>query len=276
MNTYDLIGFDMDGTLLDSRKSILPSTVEGISRAVDAGKLVILSTGRSINELKEFAGQLARVRYYVCESGALIYDSKENRILHSETLDQDVVMQLLDVASREDTMPYILSNGESFADRRQIANLAHFHMGIYQDMMDRVVCQMDDMIAQYRLNPFPMEKLNLFSASGEIRQRIYERVKALPLAFAYAEETSLEMTPLYVSKASGLRWLCGYLGIPLERTIIVGDADNDAEAMEAAGLAVAMGNALPHIKEKCGAVVSDNDSGGCAEAIDKYLLGCFH
>lgn len=273
MNTYDLIGFDMDGTLLDSRKSILPSTVEAIGRAVAAGKTVILSTGRSINELEEFAGQLAQVRYYVCESGALIYDSKERKILHSETLAQDVVMRILDVASAEDTMPYIISNGESFADRRHIADLAHFHMGIYQDMMDRVVCQMDDMIAQYRKNPFPMEKLNLFSASEEIRERIYENVKSLPLAFAYAEETSLEMTPLHISKASGLRWLCGYLGIPLERTVIVGDADNDAEAMEAAGLSVAMGNALPHIKEMCGAVVSDNDSGGCAEAVDRYLLG---
>ena len=52
----------------------------------------------------------------------------------------------------------------------------------------------------------------------------------------------------------------------------MGDADNDKEALEVAGLSVAMGNAKESIKEISDVIVSDNDHDGCAEVIEKYLL----
>ena len=78
-------------------------------------------------------------------------------------------------------------------------------------MMDRVVNKTDDIVALYRKHPFPVEKLNLFSASADIRERLHSRICGLPLAIAFAEGASLELSPLNVSKASGLVWLCGHL-----------------------------------------------------------------
>ena len=51
MNRYDLIAFDMDGTLLDSNHQITQDSLDAIDAAVNAGKTVILSTGRSLSEL---------------------------------------------------------------------------------------------------------------------------------------------------------------------------------------------------------------------------------
>ena len=45
MNRYDLIAFDMDGTLLDSNHQITQDSLDAIDAAVNAGKTVILSTG---------------------------------------------------------------------------------------------------------------------------------------------------------------------------------------------------------------------------------------
>lgn len=272
MNSYRLIGFDMDGTILNSEKQISPRTIEAVNEAVALGYHVILSTGRGLGELGEYEKALEQVHYYVCESGALVYDSWNKEVLHSKTLTPETVLRLFDIASTKDAMPYLMSNGYSYASAADIANLEHFHMGIYQNMMDRVPRKVDNVAAFYRSAGVPVEKLNLFCASAQIREEISAAIAELPLTAAYAEETSIELSPLHVSKASGLLWLCGYLGISPEQTIIVGDADNDAEAMKAAGLAIAMGNALPHIKELCGAVVADNDHDGCAEAIYKYLF----
>ena len=47
MNDYQLIAFDMDGTLLDGKKQITIKTQHAINRALKSGKTVILSTGRS-------------------------------------------------------------------------------------------------------------------------------------------------------------------------------------------------------------------------------------
>lgn len=272
MKTYDLIGFDMDGTILNSDKIISEVTLEAVNRAVAAGKQVILSTGRCISELREYDDILTNVRYYVCESGALIYDTHEKKIIHTENLEQNQVNQIFDLIAGEDVMVYVMSKGIAYAASEDIENAEHFHMGIYREMMERVVDKVDNVAEFYHSKDILVEKMNLYGASVEIREKIYAKLKDLPLEKAYAEETSVEISPLGVSKASGLIWLCEHLQIPLERTIIVGDADNDAEALKVAGLSVAMGNAKAHIKELCDVVVADNDHDGCAEAVYEYLL----
>ena len=51
MSEYKLIGLDMDGTLLNSKKKITPENMAAIEKAVSQGKEVVLSTGRSVAEL---------------------------------------------------------------------------------------------------------------------------------------------------------------------------------------------------------------------------------
>ena len=48
MNSYRLIAFDMDGTLLNSEKKISELTQSMIHQAAASGKEVILSTGRTL------------------------------------------------------------------------------------------------------------------------------------------------------------------------------------------------------------------------------------
>ncbi|MFC3932540.1 HAD hydrolase family protein [Streptococcus dentapri] len=71
---YQLIAFDMDGTLLTSQKTIAPSSVAAIERAHDAGKQVVLSTGRALSELRIYQQELQDIRYGILASGAFIYN----------------------------------------------------------------------------------------------------------------------------------------------------------------------------------------------------------
>jgi hydroxymethylpyrimidine pyrophosphatase-like HAD family hydrolase len=83
----------------------------------------------------------------------------------------------------------------------------------------------------------------------------------------YSEKTSLEVSPKGTTKALGLRRLCDYLHISPEETVAVGDAENDLEVLAFAGLAVAMGNAKPEVKEICDLVVGDNDHDGIVDVV---------
>ena len=89
---------------------------------------------------------------------------------------------------------------------------------------------------------------------------------------ADAELTSIEISPINVHKGKGLQVLCQYLNIPLLDVIVVGDGDNDREALKMAGLAIVMDNAKESLKQFADVIVNDNDRDGCAEAIEKYLL----
>lgn len=73
MSQYQLIAFDMDGTLLNSNKQISPETLNAIKRATDAGKTVILCTGRNLAELNAVLQRSDRgLRYLDCVSGACV------------------------------------------------------------------------------------------------------------------------------------------------------------------------------------------------------------
>lgn len=271
---YQLIAFDMDGTLLDSNKTILPSSLTAISDAVKAGKTVILSTGRCLPELREYLPQLSEVRYLNCVSGALVLDQKTNTAIYSRSLAPAVCSQILRIVKHQDVMVHLLGETTSIIQRSHCQNMAHFGMGQYQGLFERNAEQWEDLFAQYHENPFPVAKLNLYFTDPESRQCIEQQIldEHIPVTMVHAEATSLEISAKGVSKAAGLRELCSHLNIPIAETIAVGDAPNDLEILKAAGLSIAMGNSRQEILDLADVVVSDCDHDGCAEAIYQYLL----
>ncbi len=84
--------------------------------------------------------------------------------------------------------------------------------------------------------------------------------------------SNLEFTKIGVSKATGLSMLTEYLDIPMEAVLAVGDSENDVEMLQAAGLGVAMGNALDHVKTVADDITLTNDEEGVAAVVEKYIL----
>ena len=79
--------------------------------------------------------------------------------------------------------------------------------------------------------------------------------------------------PADVTKASGLSAALRVLRIRCSRTIGVGDAENDQAFFRACGLAVAVANALPSVKEAAHLVTGDARGAGVVELIDRLLAG---
>ena len=274
MSQYQLIALDMDGTLLNSKKEISPGCREAIKKALAEGKEVVLSPGRCRPELTEFRKLIPGLRYVNCTSGAMVYDFREQRVIYSNTIDIPVVKEIFRLARKEEAMLHILDE-KSIEQTNQLAHIDRYGMGVYKELHARVVEPHDDLYGFYMANPFPVEKINLYHQSMESRTRTKERIQALalPVEMVDAESSSLELTATGVDKGVGLTKLCEALGIPVSASIAVGDADNDLSVLRAAGLAVAMGNALDSVKAISDVTVADCDHDGCAEAIYKYLLG---
>lgn len=271
MSKYELIAFDMDGTLLDSNKKVRKDSLDMIQKAVDAGKIVTLSTGRCLPELQAFREELKALQYIICVSGALVLDSRTNQEIFSRSIPKDTARQVLQAVRDIDLMPHFLSK-QSIVQKDQVCRMDEYNMGVYQTMFEKVTVKPDDIFTYFEENTIPMYKLNLYCRNLEDRARLKEELSPLPLTLAYSEETSLECSPLSVSKGEGLQQLCNYLHIPVEKAIAVGDADNDLDILKQAGLAVAMGNANENVKKIADVIVKDNDHGGCAQAIAEYLM----
>ena len=269
--SYQIIAFDMDGTLLNSSKQISPETLDAIQFAVDHGKQVALSTGRCLSELTDLLPLLPGVRYAICASGAYVYDLWEKRYIYASTLSDETIRKILEISRLEKTMVQLM-NADSIVARDDVRNMDQFQMSIYRPMYEKVVVMVDDIYRYYEEQKPQVMKLNIYHTDPERREVTIQRLSSLNIEVVRSEITSSECSGKGVTKGVGLQQLCDHLGIELQDSIAVGDADNDLAMLTTAGLSIAMGNAKEHIKEVCDVVVADNDHGGCVEAIMRYLM----
>lgn len=268
---YRLLALDMDGTLLNSRKEISRKTMAAINDLVDRGVAVALCTGRGIAELQDYAAEFAVIPYGILNSGGCVYDFREKKPVYLQLLDDEVLFECLDAAARVRAMPYLLTVDASVAQEEDIRDVSIFHMGVYQPMFNRVATVVPDMVEFVKEHPGKNIKLCMYHRDVETRRMTREAITHLGMTLTDLETSSLEVSPPGITKARGLEVLCKYLSIPLEDTVAVGDSDNDLDVLEAAGFAVAMGNANESVKKICDVVVADNDHDGIAEVIDRFF-----
>ncbi|MGV8281256.1 HAD hydrolase family protein, partial [Pseudomonas aeruginosa] len=79
-----------------------------------------------------------------------------------------------------------------------------------------------------------------------------------------------EAMPLGTTKATALSRLAAILKIEPSDIMAMGDANNDIEMLQFAGLGIAMGNASDHVKSLANDVTASNEEEGVARAIEKY------
>lgn len=270
---YRLAAMDMDGTLLTDDKYLQKETLQAIEEADLAGKLIALCTGRPLSELKPYLPLLGHVRYGILESGGCIYDFREKKVLSRHTLPSTIIPEILSIMKLEEIMPQAIIEGKSFVSTVDLENMDHFQMGIYSSLYHEVASPVEDMFHLIEENASLISKLNLYHVSRQASMRTSQRLEHLPVVRTYAEHSSLELSPMGVDKGSGLKELAAYLGIPMDQTIAVGDADNDIPSLKEAGLGVAMKNAKTDVLACADVITDDNEHDGCGKIIRQYLLG---
>jgi len=264
-----LIALDVDGTLLNSRKEILPETIRAVREAAGSGMIVAFATGRAVAELKEQFSALPEMRYAIFSSGAGIYDRREKKAFALQPLSAESVRSVLRVARGKDLMPQVVLEDRDVVQESHLADLERYHMGIYRPMYEKAMTLVPDIYAFAEAHEDRVLKLNLYHADPEERVRTRQQLGGMELV--YSEVSSLECSAPGVNKGTGLERLCALLGIQPENCAAVGDAENDIPMLQAAGTGIAMGNAAPDVRRAADWIVPDLDHGGCAEAIRCWM-----
>ena len=73
-------------------------------------------------------------------------------------------------------------------------------------------------------------------------------------------------------KWNAVKFLADKFNIKESEIITIGDNVNDEQMLKNAGLGVAMGNSAPYIQKMAKEVTLDNNSGGVAHIVEKYIL----
>lgn len=270
---YAIAALDMDGTLLNSNHETTPYTRAVIRRAADAGKVVALSTGRCISELRDHMQQLDVIRYIICENGACIYDAKQDESIRTIAIPTEEVEFLLEVMDRYDALAQIFIENHSYLRTARHRDLSPYHLEDFRSVFESGSIFDPGLFEHWRENRRCVEKINLYLKTAEDRARFYAELEGHSLVAADSIGVGVEISAAGVNKGCGLKMLCDYLNTPLEDSMAVGDGGNDLEIMRASGLGVAMGNAIPEVVALADVITEDCDHDGAAKAIEKYMLG---
>ncbi|MEF2968500.1 Cof-type HAD-IIB family hydrolase [Paenibacillus sp. M1] len=242
---YKLLALDMDGTLLNDNHQISPETEKWVLKAAEAGVHVCLSTGRGYNEAAPFGKQLGLDTPMITANGSEIWKSPRE-LYRRELLDKAIIAKMYDIAQEYGIWFWAYSVEGSYNETNWKPELLERNQWV---------------------------KFGYHTEDDGIRHQLMLRLQDLGgLEITNSSPYNLEINPAGVNKASGIRTVCGLLGLDMSETVAVGDSLNDLAAIQAAGLGVAMGNAQIAVKENADVVTASNNDDGIALIIRDYIL----
>lgn len=267
---YKIIACDLDETLLNSQHEVSPRDIESIGKATEAGIKFVLASGRGFTSMFPLMKQLGLYdraeEYTISFNGAVITENKNNRILFYDGLSWAKASQLFEFGLQQDLCVHVYTADTVFihnyidAERQYVEGrmpiVEHFEPDIehLRDVPITKVLYMDpDLEKLKRLEP--------------VMQPLLDEVQV-----SYSSNRYMEFNHVGVDKGTGLRHLAQLLNVNIEDTIAVGDHLNDLAMIEAAGLGVAVDNAVPEVKQASQLVLhSTNDEDPMTELIGKLL-----
>ena len=268
---YDLVAIDIDGTLVTRSHTIAEPVFEAIQRIKQTGKKIVLCTGRPFPGAKPYMEELGLTNegdYMITYHGALVQrtDTLEN-VIHHE-LDYKDLLEWHALANDLNSNFHSVRNDGVYTDLRDLDQFALVEP--YVNMIPLRIRDVDELDQTMSYSKFIMaDEFDVIqnvedNIPAEMRQK-YTVVRSMP--------NTIEVLNKDASKGQSLRELADHLEIPRERVMAIGDSGNDIDMVEYAGLGVAMGNAIPEVKNVADVVTDTVDEFGVATAINRYFFG---
>ena len=278
--TPRLVALDIDGTLLKwvdgagmTHEEVSPAVHDAVHRALDAGAHVVLASGRSPHGMTGIADLLdlravgagaegADDRLWVVASnGAVVFRYLPGGVIdvvREETFDAGpAVRAILEqhptarIAIEERGLGYRVST--PFPDGELTG--------------DMIVTEVDDLVR------VPVSRVIIRDpdATADDFVALGARLGLHGTDYVVGWTAWLDLTPVGVSKASGLEQVCAELGLTSADVLAIGDGRNDIEMLQWAARGVAMGQAIEPVREAADAVTEGVNDDGAALELSRWF-----
>lgn len=271
-----LLALDLDGTTFNSKKIITNRTKNAIEAAIKKGVIVMPATGRPKSGLPESFISIPGVRYALTSNGGAVVDLINDTVIHSDFVDYEIACRVIDLMLPVDAMIEVYHNGHCYADRSGYEKMLYTYKNVFdwfRVYVKKSRIPVDNLRKLVYSGNLKIEKFLASFDDVSLRQPLFEQAKAMGnLSVVFGNEFNLEISSATANKGNCLLAFADRLGIRQDQIMACGDNMNDQTMMEAAGLAVAMGNADEDIKALADFVTLTNDEDGVAYAIEKFIL----
>ena len=277
MARYRLLAIDIDGTLVNSQNELTDTTRAAVLRAKQAGIEIVLATGRRYSRVLPLVEPLQLNVPLVTASGALIKRASDHRTLYRAQFAPGALERCLEIVSSSgyeavlyaDTFDrgfdYYCSSCES--GREEMLEFLQRNAGFGRVFPDLMTHPPEGIFAGFAMGTRD-EMIHLQNTlRRDLPDQLYVHVLRSPRYLGFM----CEIAPFGVSKWTGVRHLADAWGIRPDQICAVGDDVNDIPMIAAAGLGVAMGNALEEVKAAADRIAPGHDEDGLVQVVDWIL-----
>lgn len=266
-NSYKLIAFDLDGTLLDDDKRVPEENLRALREAGEAGIWLVPATGRIPAGLPEPLRGLPGLRWGILVNGALLYDFAEERVVGREEIPLPLALEVVDYMATFPVLYDCYQDEWGYIDQSLFDSAEDYiaDPGIV-DLLHRSRTSVPSLRRYLAEKGKGVQKLQLHTRDEALRRRLLRELpERFPqLAVTSSIPTNIEINAALANKGDGLRRLCALLGLPPAQTLAFGDGTNDLSLLRAAGCGAAMANAAPEVKAAADAIAPANNEAGVA------------
>jgi hypothetical protein len=244
-----------------------PRSAEAIAAAREHDVKVVFATARPPRGCKRFYEALDLDTVTINHNGAVVYDPQTGKTMVHHRLDGGAASNVIELAQRLcPNLAVGVETLDTFHAQKNRDRLAEEpSLALSKSKQDS---SFDQALEQ------GVTKIVLVGDAdglGEVAMRLQEKFgDSVRLAFTHMR--LLSVIHAEACKAGALGTLAEHYGIERRKTMAVGDAPNDLDMIQWAGLGVATANAWSDVREAAHFVVGSNDDNGVAEAIEKFVL----
>ncbi len=258
---------DLDGTLLNSARSISNYTWEVLNRWCQAGHKLVLCSGRAINSIKQVKESLHLDFpgiYLAGYNGGQIYDYDNAKTLHKITLTMAQTDHIISEAIKAGI------HIQTYSDTHLITPRQDEELIYYQRASNSPIIYCDHVMDVLKEEPCKCLAVELkdLNRLEDFRLSLLPWAEKEGISMIYSNPNYLELFPSASGKGTTVKFLCEKLGIRPYFSVAAGDAQNDISMIEAAGMGIAMCNGSEDVKMAATTITEfDNDHDGLAHVL---------
>ena len=265
-----LVAIDMDGTLLNSKKELLEETKQYFKdfHKKETDTLLVLCTGRPESGIRPYLkdlGYLEENHYIISQNGANIYESRTGKRVMDAFLDSAAIQKWIELGKKHGISVMGAGVDYYYCFDQEPTEWMEFDVKLVTGKLKRIPTKESLNTDFYKILLMgDEEQLNEFETfiPEEWRDEFY---------VVRSQKYLVEVLTKGVNKAFGLEKLAQKPNIEPSEIAAVGDAANDIEMLEYAGLAIAMGNASEEVKSISDILTDTNENNGVIKAIDNLI-----